>query len=39
MIKEKKYRYREITTNEIIEDFMAEDFALRKLGITIKPMR
>ncbi len=28
-----KYQYREITTNEIVEDFMAEDYALTKLGL------
>lgn len=43
MLKEKKYQYRDITTNEIVEDFMAEDYALTKLGLkvneklTIKP--
>ena len=36
---EKKYQYREITTNEVVEDFMAEDYVLKKLGITIEPMR
>lgn len=34
---EKKYQYRELKTNEIVEDFMAEDYVLDKLGITIKP--
>lgn len=34
---EKKYQYREITTGEIVEDFMAEDYVLEKLGITIEP--
>ena len=34
---EKKYQYREITTGEIIEDFMAEDYVLNRLGITIEP--
>ncbi len=34
---EKKYQYKEITTGEIIEDFMAEDYVLEKLGITIEP--
>ena len=33
-----KYQYREITTGEIVEDFMAEDYVLKRLGITIKPM-
>lgn len=28
-----KYQYREIKTNEIVEDFMAEDYALTKLGL------
>lgn len=39
MLKEKKYQYRDITTNEVVEDFMAEDYVLRRLGITIEPMR
>ena len=30
-------RYRNITTGEIIEDFMAEDYVLNRLGITIEP--
>lgn len=34
---EKIYQYREINTNEIIEDFMAEDYALKKLGLKIEP--
>ena len=34
---EKKYQYRELRTNEIVEDFMAEDYVLDKLGITIEP--
>lgn len=34
---EKKYQYKEITTGEIIEDFMAEDYVLNRLGITIEP--
>lgn len=34
---EKKYQYKEITTGEIIGDFMAEDYVLEKLGITIEP--
>lgn len=29
----KKYQYRKIITNEIVEDFMAEDYALNKLGL------
>ena len=28
-----KYQYREINTNEIVEDFMAEDYVLDRLGI------
>lgn len=35
----KNYQYKEITTGEIVEDFMAEDYALKRLGITIEPMR
>lgn len=34
---EKKYQYREMTTSEVVEDFMAEDYVLNKLGITIEP--
>lgn len=30
---EKKYIYKEIETNEVVEDFMAEDYALTKLGL------
>lgn len=30
---DKKYQYREITTGEIVEDFMTEDYALTKLGL------
>ena len=33
----KKYQYREISTNEIVEDFMAEEYVLEKLGIKIIP--
>lgn len=32
-----KYQYREIGTNEIVEDFMAEDYVLNRLGITVTP--
>lgn len=32
-----KYQYRELKTNEIVEDFMAEDYVLKRLGITIEP--
>lgn len=34
---EKKYQYREIITNEVVEDFIAEDYALNELGITVEP--
>lgn len=34
---EKKYQYKEITTGEIVEDFIAEDYVLNRLGITIEP--
>lgn len=34
---EKKFVYRNISTNEIVEDFMAEDYVLDTLGITITP--
>ena len=30
---ERKYQYKEMTTEEIVEDFMAEDYALTKLGL------
>ena len=33
----KNYQYREITTGEIVEDVIAEDYVLNRLGITIKP--
>ena len=32
-----KYQYRELKTNEIVEDFMAEDYVLNRLGISITP--
>lgn len=32
-----KYQYREIGTNEIVEDFMAENYVLDRLGISITP--
>jgi hypothetical protein len=32
-----KYQYRELKTNETVEDFMAEDYVLNRLGITIEP--
>lgn len=34
---EKKYQYVERNTGEIVEDFMAEDYVLERLGITVKP--
>lgn len=34
---EKKYQYREISTGETVEDFMAESYVLDKLGITVTP--
>lgn len=34
---EKKYQYREITTNEIVEDFMSEDYVIDRLGLVIMP--
>ena len=34
---EKKYQYKNIKTKETVEDFMAEDYVLNKLGITIEP--
>lgn len=34
---EKKYQYKERLTGEIVEDFMAEDYVLNRLGITITP--
>ena len=37
MSNEKKYQYREIRTNEVVEDFMTEDYVLERLGITIEP--
>lgn len=36
---EKKYQYREITTGEIVEDFIAEYYVLNRLGITIESKR
>lgn len=35
---EEKYQYREITTGEIVEDFMAENYVLEKLGVTVKAL-
>lgn len=34
---EKKYQYVERNTGEIVEDFMAEDYVLNRLGITVIP--
>lgn len=34
---EKKYQYKEIRTGEIVEDFMAEEYVLNRLGITVTP--
>ncbi len=36
---DKKYQYREIKTNEVVEDFMTEYYVLNKLGITVEPKR
>lgn len=36
---ESKYQYKNIKTNEVVEDFMAEDYVLNELGITIEPKR
>ena len=33
---EKIYQYREITTGETVLDFIAEDYVLDRLGITIE---
>ncbi len=34
---EKKYQYREMITNKIVEDYMAEDYVLNELGMIIEP--
>lgn len=34
---EKKYQYKNIKTNEIVEDFMAEDYVIDRLGLVITP--
>lgn len=34
---ERKYQYKNIKTNEVVEDFMAEEYVLNELGITIEP--
>ncbi len=36
---EKKYQYKNIKTNEIVEDFMSEDYVIDKLGLVIMPKR
>jgi len=36
---EEKYQYREITTGETVEDFMAENYVIDKLGLVIMPKR
>ena len=33
----KLYQYKEFHTNVTVEDFMAEDYALKRLGLTIEP--
>lgn len=33
MQMENKYQYKQITTGKIVEDFMAEDYALTQLGL------
>lgn len=32
-----KYQYKNIKTNEIVEDFMAEDYVIDRLGLVITP--
>lgn len=34
---ERKYQYKNIKTNEVVEDFMAKEYVLNELGITIEP--
>ena len=34
---EEKYQYKNIKTNEIVEDFMAEDYVINRLGLVIMP--
>lgn len=34
---ERKYQYRERLTGETVEDFMAEEYTLDRLGITVTP--
>lgn len=33
----KKYQYKNIKTNEVVEDFAAKEYALNELGVTIEP--
>lgn len=33
----RKYQYKNIKTNEVVEDFMTEEYVLNELGITIEP--
>ena len=32
-----KYQYREMTTNKVVEDFMAEEYVKNELGLKIIP--
>ncbi len=34
---EKKYKYINLKTKEEVEDFMAEEYVLNRLGITVTP--
>lgn len=34
---EEKYQYKNTKTNEIVEDFMAEDYVIDRLGLVIMP--
>ena len=34
---EEKYQYKNIKTTEIVEDFMAEDYVINRLGLVIMP--
>lgn len=34
---ERKYQYKNIKTNEVVEDFMAEDYVIDRLGLVIMP--
>lgn len=35
----KKYQYRNLTTDEVVEDFISEEYALNELGIKVEPRR